>query len=81
MRGKWGGSHTAFDNLKSGWKLGELGKRGLKRVDKMGRELIRKGLIRSKPTHYGEQVSLEVRRRGEILDLIQRYFPDMVKPS
>ena len=55
-RGNWGGSHTAYENLKKGFKEDELGKEGLKRMDKMARELIRQGLITPKITHYGLQV-------------------------
>jgi len=32
-RGKWGGAHTSFENLKSGWNIRDLGKDGLKRVE------------------------------------------------
>jgi hypothetical protein len=36
-RGNWGGSHTAFDNLKKGFKDVELGKHGTKCIDKLQR--------------------------------------------
>lgn len=57
-RGNWGGSHTAFDNLKKGFKDADLGKHGTRRVEKLAKELINQRLIVSKPTHYGLQVSL-----------------------
>ena len=75
-RGNWGGSHTAFDNLKKGFKAKELGKGGLKRVNRMGRELIREGLLLAKPTHYGLQVSLNTRKNQAIRTIITRFFPE-----
>ncbi|MBA7492497.1 hypothetical protein ES702_03047 [subsurface metagenome] len=75
-RGNWGGSHTAFDNLKKSFKAKELGKGGLKRVNHMGRELIREGLLLAKPTHYGLQVSLNTRKNQAIRTNITRFFPE-----
>ena len=63
-RGNWGASHTAFDNLKKGWKREDLGKHGLKRMEKLARELIRQGLIVFKPTSYGPQVSLNPKQNS-----------------
>ena len=76
-RGNWGGSHTAFDNLKKGWKQEDLGKNGLKRIEKLARELIRQGLIIPKPTDYGPQVSLNPRQNQAIITLMKRYFPEV----
>lgn len=76
-RGNWGGSHTAFENLKKGFKESELGKGGLKRVEKMARELTRSGLIIQKPTSYGLQVSLNPRQNETIIAIIRRYFPEV----
>lgn len=75
-RGNWGGSHTAFDNLKKGFKEKELGKSRLKRVDDAGRELIKEGLLLAKPTHYGLQVSLNPRQNQAIRIIITRFFPE-----
>ncbi len=75
-RGNWGGSHTAFDNLKKGFKAKELGKGGLKRVNRMSRELIREGLLLAKPTYYGLQVSLNPRKNQAIRAIITRFFPE-----
>jgi len=72
-----GGSHTAFDNLKKGFKAKELGKGGLKRVDDMGKKLIREGLLLAKPTHYGLQVSLNPRQSQAIRAIIIRFFPEL----
>ena len=75
-RGKWGGAHTSIDNVKKGgWNVRDLGKEGLKRVDNVTKELIRKGFILSKPTSYGLEISLNPRLSQEINLLIRKYFP------
>lgn len=61
-RGNWGASHTAFENLKKGFKDEDLGKHAAKRVDKLAKEPVRRGWIVIKPTHYGEQASLNPRQ-------------------
>ena len=76
-RGNWGGSHTAFENLKKGFKDGDLGRGSLKRVEKMARELVRAGLIIPKPTSYGLQVSLNPRQNEAIIGIMRRYFPEV----
>ena len=75
-RGNWGGSHTASDNLKTGFKEKELGKGGLRRVDDTYKGLIREGLLLIKPTHYGLQVSLNPRQNQAIKAIITRFFPE-----
>jgi len=75
-RGNWGGSHTAFENLKKGFKENDLGKRGLKRVDDAAKELVKEGLIIAKPTYYGLQVSLNPRLNQTITAIIGKYFPE-----
>ncbi len=74
-RGNWGASHTAFDNLGKGWNTADLGRHGVKRIDKLARELIREGWILPKPTSYGLQVSLNPRRSEEITAFMRRFFP------
>lgn len=76
-RGNWGGSHTALDNLIKGWNQSDLGKHGLKRVEKLARELIRQGVIIPKPTSYGIQVSLNPRQSEAIMEFMRRFFPDV----
>jgi hypothetical protein len=76
-RGNWGGSHTAFENLKKGFKESELGKGSLKRVEKLAKELMRSGLIIQKPTSYGLQVSLNPRQNATIIVIMKRYFPEV----
>lgn len=69
-RGCWGGKHTAFENLKKGFKPKELGRKGLRRVDDLAKELIREGYIIPKPTSYGLQVSLNPRRANDIRRIV-----------
>lgn len=76
-RGNWGGSHTAFDNLKKGFKDTDLGKHGAKRTDKLAKELIRQGLIIPKPTHYGLQVSLNPRQSETIIEFMRRFLSEV----
>jgi len=68
----WGGKHTSFDNLKKGVKISELGKGGIKRIHKMGEELIKDGLLVSKPTKYGLEISLNPRKHEEIMDILKK---------
>jgi len=75
-RGNWG-SHTAYENLKKGFKEEDLGKGGLKRIDKTVKELMRSGLIVHKPTSYGLQVSLNPRQNQTIITLMKKYFPEV----
>jgi hypothetical protein len=70
----WGGKHTSFENLKKGIKASDLGKEGLKRVDRAGKEFIREGLILTKPTHYGLEVSLNSKMSNEIVVKIKSFF-------
>jgi hypothetical protein len=74
-RGKWGGAHTSFDNLKKGWNVRDLGKEGMKGVQKITKDLIREGFILSKPTHYGLEISLNSERSAEIEQIIKKFYP------
>lgn len=75
-RGKWGESHTSFENLKKGFNQRDLGKKGFKRVDKIGEKMIKAGLLHSKSTGYGLEVSLEYTRKDELIALMRRISPD-----
>lgn len=68
--GKWGASHTSFENLKKGFAQRDVGKEGAKRVDRIGRELVKNGLILSKPTGYGLEISLNPKMRVQILKYV-----------
>jgi hypothetical protein len=74
--GKWGASHTSFENLKKGFSLRDLGKDGTKRVDKIGRQMIKEGWIMSHPTGYGQEISLNPRFSQELVAFMKRFFPD-----
>ena len=56
-----GNVHTHFDTLKKGFPS-HLGKD----VDKVAKQLIKQGVIITKPTSYGLQVSLNKERLKEI---------------
>lgn len=75
-RGNWGESHTSFENLKKGFNQRNLGKKGFKRVDKIGEKMIKDGLLHSKSTKYGLEVSLEYTRKDELISSIKKIFPD-----
>jgi len=68
-RGKWGGAHTSFDKLTAGIPKHLHGK-----AKDAARELIKEGLLLSKPTSYGLEVSLNPRRRDEIERIIREYL-------
>lgn len=59
--GKWGASHTSFDNLPKGFP-GHL--RG--DVKKVAERLIKQTILLAKPTSYGAEVSLNPVRKADI---------------
>lgn len=76
-RGNWGASHTALDNLQKGFRDADLGKRGGRRVEKLARELVRRGWVLSHPTSYGAQISLNPRQSEEIMAFMRRFVPEV----
>lgn len=60
-----GGVHTPFDTLKKGFPS-HLGRN----INKIAKELIKKGLLITKPTSYGLQVSLNKNRIKEIEEFV-----------
>ncbi|MBS3153371.1 hypothetical protein J4426_02295 [Candidatus Woesearchaeota archaeon] len=62
-----GGVHTHYDTLKRGFPS-HLGKD----IEKIAKKLIKEGLIITKPTSYGLQVSLNKERLAEIEEIITR---------
>ena len=62
-----GGKHTHFDSLKFGFPT-HLGKDVLK----IAKELVRQGLLITKPASYGLQVSLNKDKLREIEDFIRK---------
>jgi len=61
----WDNSHTAFDNLKKGFKPREH-----LLVKKAAEELIKKNFLFKKPTGYGLHVSLNHKKGMEIKQTI-----------
>ena len=57
----WGGKHTSIKNIPKGFPP-ELKRDVIVQVKK----LIREGIILTKPTHYGLEVSLNPRRMHDI---------------
>ncbi|MFH1751816.1 MAG: hypothetical protein ABH821_02660 [archaeon] len=61
----WGGKHIAFDNISKGFP-NEVRKDVKKELEK----LCRGGFIIKKPTGYGLHVSLNVRMKREIDEIV-----------
>lgn len=64
----WGGKHTALESVKKGVPK-HLGGRYID----MARELMKDGLILSKPTSYGLQISLNPNKREEIIRRAEQF--------
>ncbi len=69
-RGKWGGAHTSFDKLTAGVPKHLRGD-----AKEAARDLIKSGLLFSKSTSYGLEVSLNPKRKDEIDNIIEKYLP------
>ena len=59
--GKWGGAHTAFDNLPKGFPKHIRGD-----VKDVAQQLIKKQFLLAKPTSYGVEVRLNPEKKKEI---------------
>lgn len=68
-RRNWGNSHTAFDNLKKGFKPKDA-----ELVEKAAEDLIKENLLFRKPTGYGLHVSLNHNRAQEIKKIISDFL-------
>lgn len=66
---KWGESHMPFDRVK---RLVPSHLRG--RAEKILQELKKESLILSKPTHYGEEISLNPKQVEIIYSIVRKYF-------
>lgn len=62
--GKWGGNHTSIDNLPKGFAKHLRGE-----VKTIAKELIKKGILLSKPTSYGVEISLNPEKKKEIEEI------------
>ncbi|MCX6822300.1 MAG: hypothetical protein NTW30_06005 [Candidatus Aenigmarchaeota archaeon] len=69
---KWGGAHISYDKIVR-W-IGNKVKRNGKRVRKIVDKLIKDGVIISKPTHYGKEISLNPKERERIIEIISKYY-------
>jgi hypothetical protein len=70
-RGKWSGAHTSFDVLARG-----IPKHLRGAAKEVAMELIKDGLLLSKPTSYGLEVSLNPERKEEIDKIILKHLSE-----
>lgn len=71
---KWGESHTPLTNIVK-WVVI---RRNGKRVKKLIKELRKEGLVNIKPTHYGEEISLNFYQKEKTIEIIKKYFLDFI---
>jgi len=64
----WGGRHTAIESVKKGIPKHLAGKY----ID-IAKELIKEGLLISKPTAYGLQISLNPKQRDKIIEIAEKF--------
>ena len=69
--GKFKHSHTSIDNLPKGFPPEIRG-----RVKQIAKELKREGILLSKPTHYGEEVSLDPKMKEKIIYYIGKFLDE-----
>ena len=67
--GKFSHSHTSIDNLPKGFPPEIRG-----RVKDMAKELKKEGILFSKPTGYGEEVSINSAFREQIMSYINKFL-------
>ncbi len=67
--GKFHHSHTSIDNLPKGFPVEVRG-----RVKDMSKELKKEGILLSKPTSYGEEVSINSMFKDKILSYINKFL-------
>ena len=68
-RGNFKASHTSIDNLPKGFP-----NHMWNRVKKLSKEMIKEGLLLSKPTAYGKEVSINLNEMDEVLRLIKIFL-------
>lgn len=68
---KWGNSHTAFGNLKKGFKPKD---HALVKI--VARDLIKQNLLFKKPTGYGLHVSLNHEKAQEIKQIVFEFLKE-----
>ena len=67
--GKFEHSHTSIDNLPKGFPIDIRG-----RVKEIVKELKKEGILMSKPTNYGEEVSINSKEREGIIYYINKFL-------
>ena len=67
--GKFSHSHTSIDNLPKGFPP-EI----RKRVKDMGKELKKERILFSKPTHYGEEISINPTLKEKIMFYVNKFL-------
>ncbi len=67
--GKFEHSHTAVEHLQKGFPKDLAG-----RAKEMIQELKKEGILRTKPTNYGEQVSINVEKTDEAMNYIDIFL-------
>lgn len=67
--GKFHHSHTSIDNMPKGFPMDVRG-----RVKDMTKELKKEGILISKPTSYGEEVSIDSTHRDKIISYINFFL-------
>jgi len=71
-KNKWLHAHTSFTNVIKWVRIKGDGKL----LKKLVNELKKEGLLLIKPTHYGEEVSLNVYQKDRIVEIIKKYYPE-----
>ncbi len=66
---RWMHKHTSIHNLPKGLPQNLRGKREVKKVIN---DLLKKGLLLSKPTHYGLEISLNIKKKKQIEEFIEK---------
>ena len=69
-RGKWGPIHTGKENAVKGIPSHELGV-----AKEVIEAAIKEGFLNLKPTNYGDQISLNFKRKEEIMAIIRDLLP------
>lgn len=67
--GKFAHSHTSIDNLSKGFPKEVRG-----RVKDMSKELKKEGILLSKPTNYGEEISINPQVKEKIMHYINKFL-------
>ena len=67
--GKFEHSHTSIDNMPKGFPMDVRG-----RVKDMAKELKKEGILLSKRTSYGEEVSINSNKKEKIIDYINKFL-------